>query len=382
MWKREREERREKREERREKREERREEKRREREMLPRVFSSSTTTQLGRARPGPCASPSTACVSGGLLSSKGTGVNAERCQRKVFKGIKRRHQRMLEVQRSRKSDTEEFQIVSGEDFGAKEGGSDRIGNEGSEEGSGSGSGSGSGNLTAVAGTTGVAVGGLALLIGLGALYKDDINSFLTAFSAVLEGWGPLGYVAYSASYILLEVLAVPAIPVTMSAGVLFGPILGTAIVSFSSTAAATISFLIARYVARDRVLEIAKKNKKFAAIDKALGKESFKVVLFLRLSPLLPFALSNYLYGLTSVNLGEYVLGSWIGMAPGTFAYVSAGNVGASVLNQASGAAAAADASGSPNSTALLVVGVAGTLLATTFLGRIVTKTLKELDIE
>ena len=350
--------------------------------MLPRVFSNSTTTQLGRARPGPCASPSTACVSGGLLSSRETGVNAERCQRKVFKGIKRRHQRMLEVQRSRKSDTEEFQIVSGEDFGAKEGGSDRIGNEGSEEGSGSGSGSGSGNLTAVAGTTGVAVGGLALLIGLGALYKDDINSFLTAFSAVLEGWGPLGYVAYSASYILLEVLAVPAIPVTMSAGVLFGPILGTAIVSFSSTAAATISFLIARYVARDRVLEIAKKNKKFAAIDKALGKESFKVVLFLRLSPLLPFALSNYLYGLTSVNLGEYVLGSWIGMAPGTFAYVSAGNVGASVLNQASGAAAAADASGSPNSTALLVVGVAGTLLATTFLGRIVTKTLKELDIE
>lgn len=45
----------------------------------------------------------------------------------------------------------------------------------------------------------------------------------------------------------------------------------------------------------------------------------------LRLSPLLPLALSNYLYGLTSVDLGSYVLGSWAGMLPGTIAYVAAG---------------------------------------------------------
>jgi len=73
------------------------------------------------------------------------------------------------------------------------------------------------------------------------------------------------------------------------------------------------------------VLEIAKGNKKFAAIDRAIGKDSFKVVLLLRLSPLLPLALSNYLYGLTSVALTPYVLGSWLGMLPGTLAYVSAG---------------------------------------------------------
>ncbi|QDZ23905.1 TVP38/TMEM64 family membrane protein [Chloropicon primus] len=244
------------------------------------------------------------------------------------------------------------------------------GEQGAEEGGGSGS------ATALAGT-GAAVLGIALLVGLGVVYKDDIYSSLVVFSALLEEWGSFGYLAYAGAYIVLEVLAVPAIPLTMTAGVLFGPLLGSVIVSISATIAATIAFLIARYVARDRVLEIAQKNEKFAAIDKAIGKESFKLVLFLRLSPLLPFALSNYLYGLTSVDLGSYVLGSWLGMFPGTFAYVSAGDVSKSVLEQTSGGG-----SGSLGSVAPLAIGVGGTLLATTFISNIVMKTLKELDIE
>ena len=77
--------------------------------------------------------------------------------------------------------------------------------------------------------------------------------------------------------------------------------------------------------ARDRIQEIAQKNAKFKAIDKAIGRNSLKIVTLLRLSPLLPLALSNYLYGLTSVDLGSYVLGSWAGMLPGTIAYVAAG---------------------------------------------------------
>ena len=79
------------------------------------------------------------------------------------------------------------------------------------------------------------------------------------------------------------------------------------------------------YRTRAQVLDLAKGNKQFAAIDRAIGKDSFRVVLLLRLSPLLPLALSNYLYGLTSVDLVPYVLGSWVGMLPGTLAYVTAG---------------------------------------------------------
>jgi uncharacterized membrane protein YdjX (TVP38/TMEM64 family) len=87
----------------------------------------------------------------------------------------------------------------------------------------------------------------------------------------------------------------------------------------------------------EQILEFAKRNKKFAAIDRAIGKDGFKFVTLLRLSPLLPLAASNYLYGLTAVDLGPYVAGSFIGMLPGTYAYVSAGHVGKAVLTEGEG---------------------------------------------
>lgn len=73
--------------------------------------------------------------------------------------------------------------------------------------------------------------------------------------------------------------------------------------------AASIAFLIARYFARERILKLVEGNKKFLAIDKAIGENGFRVVTLLRLSPLLPFSLGNYLYGLTSVKFVPYVLG-------------------------------------------------------------------------
>ncbi|KAG8083421.1 hypothetical protein GUJ93_ZPchr0015g6830 [Zizania palustris] len=121
------------------------------------------------------------------------------------------------------------------------------------------------------------------------------------------------------------VLAIPVIPLTMPACLLFGSVTGTIIVSISGTLAAAVAFLIARYFARERILKLVEGNKKFLAIDKAIRENGFKVVTLLRLSPLLPFSLGNYLYGLTSVKFLPYVLGSWLGMLPGSWAYVSAG---------------------------------------------------------
>jgi uncharacterized membrane protein YdjX (TVP38/TMEM64 family) len=60
-------------------------------------------------------------------------------------------------------------------------------------------------------------------------------------------------------------------------------------------------------------MSFAHRNKRFAAVDRAISQNGLKFVTLLRLSPLLPLAASNYLYGLTSVDLGSYVLGSWIG---------------------------------------------------------------------
>ncbi|XP_027354524.1 uncharacterized protein LOC113864699 isoform X2 [Abrus precatorius] len=173
------------------------------------------------------------------------------------------------------------------------------------------------------------VGGFA---SVGYIYKDQINSFLSNFSVFIEGYGPAGYALFVAVYAGLEILAIPAIPLTMSAGLLFGSVTGTIIVSISGTVAASIAFLIARYFARERILKLVEGNKKFLAIDKAIGENGFRVVTLLRLSPLLPFSLGNYLYGLTSVKFIPYVLGSWLGMLPGTWAYVSAGAFGRAII--------------------------------------------------
>ncbi|GMH40384.1 hypothetical protein BSKO_08288 [Bryopsis sp. KO-2023] len=201
------------------------------------------------------------------------------------------------------------------------------------------------------------VGALVGVVGLSAYFKEDISMFLNAFTTQVKEMGPSGYVAFAGLYIVLETLAVPATPLTLTAGYLFGQLPGTLVVSSASSAAAVIAFLIARYAVRDKVLDMAAGNKQFNAIDKAIKKDGFKFVFLLRLSPLLPFAASNYLYGLTSVETGPYFLASFLGMLPGTWAYVSAGSVGRDILS-----------GGSP-SFSPLEIGLAVTLTAVALWG-------------
>lgn len=198
----------------------------------------------------------------------------------------------------------------------------------------------------------VGLGAIMAAIGLSAYFKEDITSFLNAFTTQVKDMGVSGYFAFAGLYIVLETLAVPATPLTLTAGYLFGQVPGTLIVSGASSMAALVAFLIARYAVRDKVLDMAADNKQFTAIDKAIKKDGFKFVFLLRLSPLLPFAASNYLYGLTSVETGPYLVASFLGMLPGTWAYVSAGSVGRDILN-----------GGSPNFSPV-EIGLAVTLTA------------------
>lgn len=181
------------------------------------------------------------------------------------------------------------------------------------------------------------------------------------------------YLAYGAVYTALEVLAVPAIPLTMTAGAIFGVGAGTAVVSASATLAATTAFIIARYLARDKVQAYASLSPKFAAVDAVIGRNGFKVVALLRMSPLLPLAASSYLYGLTSVELPAYVAGSWLGMLPGTIAYVAAGHYGREVL--VGGPEGAAGAAIEPWQLAL---GAGLSLASMAYVGRLATQALQE----
>ncbi len=144
---------------------------------------------------------------------------------------------------------------------------------------------------------------------------------------------PYGLYEFFAVYWLCEMLGVPALPLTMSAGALFGAAKGTALVSVAGITAAGSAFLVARYLMREKVEDMLAGNAKWESIDRALGANSFKVILLLRISPLLPFSLSNYMYGCTRLELLPYLIGSWLGMLPGTIGYVYAGALGQSVLS-------------------------------------------------
>ena len=228
------------------------------------------------------------------------------------------------------------------------------------------------------GGTAAAVLGLVALATVGVAARGPLTEFVQYFSAVVDDLGPAGYLAYGLVYAGLEVLAVPAIPLTMTAGVVFGVGPGTAVVSAAATAAATASFLIARYAARDRVQAYAAKSPRFAAVDRAIGRDGLRVVTLLRLSPLLPLAASSYLYGLTSVELGPYVLGSWLGMLPGTVAYVAAGSYGRALLGVEGGGEGAAAAMGPAVQPWQVALGLALSAASLAYVGRLATKALEE----
>lgn len=222
----------------------------------------------------------------------------------------------------------------------------------------------------VAGTafTVLVVGGI-VAASTGVISKDSLISLTKWF----ETLGPGAVVLYSALYFVLELLAVPALPLTLGAGYLFGVLKGTISVSISSSLAAAAAFLIARYGLRDTVSNLATRYPKFRAIDRAIGREGFKFVFLLRLSPLLPFSISNYLYGLTSVNFTQFCFASWLGMLPGTIAYVSAGAAVSALADLETNRVTHVN-------PALVVLGLIGTVGALWFAGRLASRAIADIE--
>ncbi len=126
----------------------------------------------------------------------------------------------------------------------------------------------------------------------------------------------------AAAYVVACVFMLPGSVLTLGAGFLFGVVAGTITVSVGSTLGVCAAFLVGRTIARGWVERRVSGNPKFAAIDDAVGREGFKIVLLVRLSPIFPFNLQNYGFGLTKVAFWKYALASWIGMIPGTIMYV------------------------------------------------------------
>lgn len=141
----------------------------------------------------------------------------------------------------------------------------------------------------------------------------------------------LGVIVFLVSYVAATVLFIPGSLLTLGAGFVFGVVWGTIWVSIGSTIGAVSAFLVGRYLLRDWVESRIADNRRFRAIDDAVGRDGAKIVLLSRLSPIFPFNMLNYAYGLTQVSLARYFVASWIGMLPGTVMYVYLGSLAANL---------------------------------------------------
>jgi len=197
--------------------------------------------------------------------------------------------------------------------------------------------------------------------------KDWIRSFINW----VQQLGPLGVVVFIAAYALATVLFLPGWIFTVGAGLVYGVVGGTLVALTGAVIGVTLAFIVARYFVRKNIEDYAKKNARFQAIDEAIGKNGWKIIGLLRLSPLIPFNLSNYFYGITAVSLKAYVAISAVGMIPGTLLYAYLGAIGKAGISGEK----------TPLSSAqyiLLGVGLVATIAVTILVSRIAKNALKK----
>ena len=213
---------------------------------------------------------------------------------------------------------------------------------------------------------------VAIVVAIGVLLAVrllPVGPLLAELQAYVRGAGPLGYVVYAIAYGVVA-LFFPASVLTIGAGAIFGLVAGTVVVAAGATLAATLAFLLARTVLRGWVTSLAARDRRFAAVDRAIGREGTKIVFLVRLSALFPFTIVNYLFGLTAVPLSRYVAATAIGILPGTIAFVAIGAAGAAAATQ------------ERTRLLFLIVGVALALAVSIVVGRIATQAIRRAGIE
>ncbi len=193
----------------------------------------------------------------------------------------------------------------------------------------------------------------------------------------IDNLGAVGAIAFILLYIIATVAFLPGSILTLGAGVVFGIVFGSIFVFIGATLGATGAFLVGRYIARGWVAQQIAGNDKFRAIDQAVGKEGLKIVLLTRLSPVFPFNLLNYAYGVTGVSLKDYVIGS-VGMIPGTIMYVYIGSLAGNLATIGTETATANPVA----QWTIRIIGFIATVAVTLYVTKIARKALNNAVLE
>ena len=186
-------------------------------------------------------------------------------------------------------------------------------------------------------------------------WGEWVQTLRTSFEAL--GADPI--LAFGAAYVVAAVLLIPVWPLSITGGLVFGG-WGFVLVPVSATLGASAAFLISRYFARGKIRDWIARRPRYQAVDNAVAEDGWKIVVLLRLSPLVPYNLMNYFCGMSPVRFTSYLLATFFGTIPVTAMYVYLGFVGQAV---------ATGSMGWPQ-WALLVVGLAATVGVTVLITR------------
>lgn len=192
----------------------------------------------------------------------------------------------------------------------------------------------------------------------------------------VQAWGPWGLVAVAVAYVPASLLFLPGSLLTLGSGFVFGVLPTVIAVSLGSTTGATAAMLAGRTLLRPWLQGKLADNPRLAALDRAVERDGAKLVLLVRLSPVIPYNALNYMLGLTRVRVRDYIWASWLGMLPGTVMYAYLGSAAHSLADLASGNVPTNRAA-----QGLFVFGLAATVALTALVGRQAKRALAEAAI-
>jgi len=200
----------------------------------------------------------------------------------------------------------------------------------------------------------------AFLVGFAiASYFFPVVPAIQALSAWVGGLGPIGAFLLALFLGIGSLFFMPASPFIIAGTFVFGFPLGVAAALIGVALGAAGGFCLARWFLRKDVAAHFTKNATFRAIDMAIEKEGWKIVILLRLCPI-PFGLANYLYGLTAVRFCDYLIATMVGSLPSLLLFCELGAAGKGGLAQIS----SGRAGHSPGQLAVLALSVVATLSA------------------
>ena len=171
----------------------------------------------------------------------------------------------------------------------------------------------------------------------------------------------IGILSFVFIYILIVLLILPASWLSLLSGFLYGSYLGSIIVFISASIGASVAFFLSKTFFAKKLKNLFSRYPKLSVIEKVVEKGGLKLIFLARLSPIFPFSILNYFYGLNNIKFRDFSLGL-IGIIPGTFLYCSIGSLTKSLQDLKNVQ--------SPNNLYMTIIGIISTSLVVYFLAK------------